>query len=32
MGVDPVAPQARLSVSRSGLPHETQVLVLDYKR
>ncbi len=32
MGVDPVAPQARLSISRSTLPHETQVLVLDYKR
>jgi L-ascorbate metabolism protein UlaG (beta-lactamase superfamily) len=33
MGVDPaISPQARLSVSRGSLPHETQVLVLDYKR
>lgn len=32
MGTAPAPPQARLSVSRSGLPHETQVLILDYKR
>jgi len=32
MGVGAATPQQRLSVSRSGLPHETQVMVLDYKR
>jgi L-ascorbate metabolism protein UlaG (beta-lactamase superfamily) len=32
MGVGPPTPQPRLSVTRSSLPHETQVLVLDYRR
>lgn len=32
MGVASAEPVARLSVTRSSLPHETQVTVLDYKR
>lgn len=32
MGTKAVEPQAKLSVSRTSLPHETQVLVLDYRR
>lgn len=32
MGAGEATPQQRLSVTRSGLPHEMQVLVLDYKR
>jgi len=32
MGVASAEPVARLSLTRSGLPHETQVTVLDYKR
>jgi L-ascorbate metabolism protein UlaG (beta-lactamase superfamily) len=32
MGVKAHEPQAKLSVSRSALPQETQVVVLDYKR
>jgi L-ascorbate metabolism protein UlaG (beta-lactamase superfamily) len=32
MGVTAVEPQPKLSLSRSAIPHETQVMVLDYKR
>ncbi len=32
MGVAAVEPQAKLSLSHSSIPHETQVIVLDYKR
>ncbi len=32
MGAKSVEPQPKLTVSRSGLPHETQVVLLDYKR
>jgi len=32
MGIKQPEPQAKLTASRSGLPTETQVLVLDYKR
>lgn len=32
MGTKTVEPQPKLSVSRSSLPHETEVVVLDYKR
>jgi len=32
MGVTSAEPVPRLSVTRSSLPHETQVAVLDYKR
>jgi L-ascorbate metabolism protein UlaG (beta-lactamase superfamily) len=32
MGVKSHEPQAKLSVSRSALPQETQVVVMDYKR
>lgn len=32
MGIKDYQPQAKLSVSRSSLPHETQVVVLDYRR
>ena len=32
MGVTAVEPQPKLSISRSTIPHETQVMVLDYKR
>jgi L-ascorbate metabolism protein UlaG (beta-lactamase superfamily) len=32
MGVTSVEPQPKLSLSRSAIPHETQVMVLDYKR
>ena len=32
MGVASAEPLAKLSLTRSGLPHETQVTVLDYKR
>lgn len=32
MGIKSYEPQAKLSVSRGSLPHETQVVVLDYKR
>jgi len=31
MGLAPLSPQAELSVTRSGLPEETQVIVLDYR-
>ena len=32
MGATAVEPQPKLTVSRSSLPHETQVVLLDYKR
>jgi L-ascorbate metabolism protein UlaG (beta-lactamase superfamily) len=32
MGAKPLEPQPKLTVSRSSLPHETQVVLLDYKR
>lgn len=32
MGVTAVEPQPKLSLSKSTIPHETQVMVLDYKR
>jgi len=32
MGVASAEPVAKLSLTRSSLPHETQVTVLDYKR
>lgn len=32
MGIKAVEPQPKLTASRSSLPHETQVLVLDYRR
>lgn len=32
MGVTAVEPQPKLSLSRSAIPNETQVMVLDYKR
>jgi len=32
MGVASAEPVARLSLTRSSLPHEIQVAVLDYKR
>jgi L-ascorbate metabolism protein UlaG (beta-lactamase superfamily) len=32
MGAKASEPQPKLSVTRSGLPHETQVVLLDYKR
>jgi len=32
MGVTAVEPQPKLSISRSTVPHETQVMLLDYKR
>jgi L-ascorbate metabolism protein UlaG (beta-lactamase superfamily) len=32
MGVTAVEPQPKLSISRSTVPHETQVILLDYKR
>jgi L-ascorbate metabolism protein UlaG (beta-lactamase superfamily) len=32
MGVSAVEPQPKLSLSRSAIPNETQVMVLDYKR
>lgn len=32
MGVTAIEPQPKLSISRSTIPHETQVMVLDYKR
>lgn len=31
MGLAPIPPQAELSVTRSGLPDETEVVVLDYR-
>ena len=32
MGVTAVEPQPKLSLSKSTIPHETQVMILDYKR
>lgn len=32
MGVTAVEPQPKLSITRSTIPHETQVMVLDHKR
>lgn len=32
MGVKAVEPQPKLTVSRTSLPHETQVVLLDYRR
>jgi len=32
MGVTTVEAQPKLSISRATVPHETQVMVLDYKR
>jgi L-ascorbate metabolism protein UlaG (beta-lactamase superfamily) len=32
MGVTAVEPQPKLSITRSTIPHETQVMLLDYKR
>jgi len=32
MGVTAVEPQPKLSITRSTVPHETQVMLLDYKR
>ncbi len=32
MGVTAVEAQPKLSISRASVPHETQVMVLDYKR
>jgi len=32
MGVTAVEAQPKLSISRTTVPHETQVMVLDYKR
>jgi hypothetical protein len=32
MGVTAVEPQPKLSLSKSTIPNETQVMVLDYKR
>ena len=32
MGVTAVEPLAKLSLSKSAIPSETQVMVLDYKR
>jgi hypothetical protein len=32
MGVTAVEPQPKLSLSRSSIPNETQVMLLDYKR
>jgi len=32
MGVTAVEPQPKLSISRATIPHETQVMVLDYRR
>jgi L-ascorbate metabolism protein UlaG (beta-lactamase superfamily) len=32
MGAKELEPQPKLTVSRSSLPHETQVVLLDYRR
>jgi len=32
MGAKDLEPQPKLTVSRTSLPHETQVVLLDYRR